>query len=110
MKIDKEDIIYSIFPILFLVIIIGSIVYSCIYPSYYICTDTQGNQITCINVINEKGIYWGIMSDDTYIEITSYKRFEEVNKQIEEKYPVKENPTIYLKILQEWIDTVEKYL
>ena len=37
-------------------------------------------------------------------------KFEEVNKQIEEKYPVKENPTIYLKILQEWIDTVEKYL
>ena len=76
MKIDQEDLIYSIFPILFLVIVIGSIVYSCIYPSYYICTDTQGNQITCINVINEKGIYWGIMSDDTYIEITSYKRIE----------------------------------
>lgn len=37
-------------------------------------------------------------------------KFEEVNKQIEEKYPVKENPTIYLKILQEWIDAVEKYL
>lgn len=37
-------------------------------------------------------------------------KFEEVNNQIEEKLPVKENPIIYLKILQEWIDTVEKYL
>lgn len=43
-------------------------------------------------------------------QATIQTKFEEVNKQIEEKYPVKENPTIYLKILQEWIDTVEKYL
>ena len=37
-------------------------------------------------------------------------KFDEVNIKIEEKYPVKENLSFYLKLLSEWIDVVEKYL
>ena len=37
-------------------------------------------------------------------------KFDEVNIKIEEKYPVKENLSFYLKLLSEWINVVEKYL
>lgn len=77
MKIDKEELFFRILIVLLLILIIIGTISSCLHPVYYICTDEQGNEITCIDIDNEKGTYWGILEDGTHIKITSYKRVEE---------------------------------
>lgn len=38
------------------------------------------------------------------------KQFEQLNKEIENKYPAKNNPIISIKILDGWIESLQKYL
>lgn len=38
------------------------------------------------------------------------KQFEQLNKEIENKYPAKDNPIVSIKILDGWIESLQKYL
>ena len=44
-----------------------------------------------------------------YLSIQN-KLFQEVNNQLEAKYPAKDNPIISIKIMDDWIKAVQKYL
>lgn len=73
---SKEFEIFNVLTLFLPVFILLLIIYSYSQPIYYICIDEQGNEITCIDIDNEKGTYWGILEDGTHIKITSYKRVE----------------------------------
>lgn len=76
MKMDREDKIFNILITFLPILILIFAIYSYSQPTYYICTDEQGNQVICIDINSEKGTYWGITEDGTHIKITSYKRME----------------------------------
>lgn len=44
-----------------------------------------------------------------YLSIQN-KLFQEVNDQLEAKYPAKDNPIISIKIMDDWIKAIQKYL
>ncbi len=88
----------------------------CYIDDRAICYDPKMNNLydLIINFKPNQTIYKEINEMDAFNLLLQQSvlktKFDEVNKKIEEKYPVKENIDIYTKILQEWINSVEKYL